>query len=91
MDRRPLPLRFGELIRRLRQKAALSQEELAGVCEIHRTYVGFIERGEKTVTIETANKLALALGLTLSELFRELEIADKGRMLSNSLQTTPRA
>jgi transcriptional regulator with XRE-family HTH domain len=78
MDKRPLPIRFGELIRRLRQKAELSQEELAGVCEIHRTYVGFIERGEKTVTIETANTLALALGLTLSELFRELEIADKG-------------
>jgi transcriptional regulator with XRE-family HTH domain len=78
MDKRPLPIRFGELIRRRRQKAELSQEELAGVCEIHRTYVGFIERGEKTVTIETANKLAFALGLTLSELFRELEIADKG-------------
>ena len=78
MDKRPLPVRFGELIRRCRQKAELSQEELAGICEIHRTYVGFIERGEKTVTIETANKLALALGLTLSELFRELEIADKG-------------
>jgi transcriptional regulator with XRE-family HTH domain len=78
MAKRPLPVRFGELIRRHRHKAKLSQEELADICEIHRTYVGFIERGEKTVTIETANKLALALDLNLSELFRELEIADKG-------------
>lgn len=73
MKERKLVVRFGESIRRLRRKAGLSQERLADLCDIHRTYVGFIERGEKTVTIETASKLATALGLTLSELFRELE------------------
>ena len=76
MKKRLLAVRFGELIRRLRLKSRLSQERLAEICEIHRTYIGFIERGEKTVTIETANKLADAFGLTLSQLFQELEVAD---------------
>ncbi|HET6385749.1 MAG TPA: helix-turn-helix transcriptional regulator [Armatimonadota bacterium] len=45
-------------MRRLRTNVALSQESLAAVCGLHRTYVGAIERGEKTMTIETAGKLA---------------------------------
>jgi transcriptional regulator with XRE-family HTH domain len=47
MEKRPLAIRFGDLIRQFRLKAGLSQEDLASICEIHRTYVGFIERGEK--------------------------------------------
>lgn len=51
----------------------LSQEEFADQCGLHRTYIGAIERGEKTVTIETALKLAKALNLTLSQIFAALE------------------
>lgn len=64
---------FGVLIRRLRLEMKLSQEEFADQCGLHRTYIGAIERGEKTVTIETALKLAKALNLTLSQVFAELE------------------
>ncbi len=65
--------RFGELIRNLRLAAGLSQESFADLCDLHRTYIGAIERGEKTVTIETAKKLADGLGISLTELFKRLD------------------
>jgi transcriptional regulator with XRE-family HTH domain len=65
--------RFGKTVRRLRSEQGYSQEEFALRVGLHRTYVGNIERGEKAVTIVTANKLARALGLTLAGLFAELE------------------
>jgi transcriptional regulator with XRE-family HTH domain len=64
---------FGLTIRRLRQEAGFSQEELAELCRLHRTYIGSIERGEKAVTIETSNKLAKALQISLSHLFAQVE------------------
>jgi len=73
MRNRRLAKRFGGLVRRLRSNAGMSQEAFADACELHRTYIGSIERGEKTVTIETATRLAKALGMTLSELFSLLE------------------
>jgi transcriptional regulator with XRE-family HTH domain len=64
---------FGGLVRQLRTEIGLSQEEFAERCGLHRTYIGAIERGEKTVTIETALKLAKALNTSLSALFTKLE------------------
>ena len=51
----------------------VSQETFADLTGLHRTYIGAIERGEKTVTIETAENLAEALQLTLSGLFEGLD------------------
>jgi transcriptional regulator with XRE-family HTH domain len=73
MKKRPLAKRLGNTIRKLRLEAGMSQEDFADRCELHRTYIGCIERGEKTVTIETAEKVARSLGLTLSQLFQQLE------------------
>ena len=73
MVREPITERFGALIRQLRMDSGLSQEEFADRCGLHRTYVGAIERGEKTVTIVTAEKLAKAFGLPLSKLFAAIE------------------
>jgi XRE family transcriptional regulator, regulator of sulfur utilization len=67
-----LARRFGELIRR-RSEAVLSQEEFALHCDLHRTCLGSIERGQSNVTIQTADKLTRALGTTLVDLFLELE------------------
>jgi len=61
------------VVRRLRKAAGLSQEGLADLCGLHRTYIGSIERGEKTVTIATANKIADALGLRLWQLLRRMD------------------
>jgi transcriptional regulator with XRE-family HTH domain len=73
MERKLLAKRFGAVIRRLRNDAGLSQEDFADACDLHRTYIGAIERGEKTVTIETADKLARALQIPISRLFQYLE------------------
>ncbi len=74
MRDKELARQFGRLIRGLRVKQRMSQEEFADHCSLHRTYIGSIERGEKTVTIETAYKIAQALGIPLSQLFRRLEM-----------------
>lgn len=72
-DRRDLAKRIGRIIRRLRHEASLSQEKLAERCELHRTYVGAVERGEKNVTVVTARKFAEAFDLSLSQFFRLVE------------------
>ncbi len=73
MNDKILAKKFGCLVRKLRSEIGLSQEAFADQCGLHRTYIGSIERGEKTVTIETASKLAKALGITLTQLFSQLE------------------
>jgi transcriptional regulator with XRE-family HTH domain len=73
MSREALVGRFGETLRRLRLERGHSQERFAELCGLHCTYIGSIEGGEKVVTIVTADKLARALGLSLTELFAELE------------------
>jgi transcriptional regulator with XRE-family HTH domain len=57
----------------------MSQEEFAAQCGLHRTYIGALERGEKTMTIETANNVAQTLGLTLGQFFTALEQMQDGR------------
>jgi len=73
MAREDLALRFGELVRRLRLEKGLSQERLAELCGMHRNYVGAVERAERTPSIVAADKLARALGTTMSRMFSELE------------------
>ena len=73
MNKKPLAQEIGNLVRQLRLEAGLSQEDFADKCELHRTYIGCIERGEKMITIETADKVTSALGLTLAQFFRLLE------------------
>ena len=73
MERASLAARFGQVVRQLRTTLGLSQEEFADRCSLHRTYIGAIERGEKTVSIETANKIAQAFGLPLWKLLKHLE------------------
>ena len=65
--------KFGELVRRLRLERGLSQEEFAFRVGLHQTYVSRVERGERNVTIGTADRIAGALGNTVAEMFAELE------------------
>lgn len=51
-----------ENIRRYRQSVGLSQEALADICGLHRTYIGAIERGERNITVNTLARVASALG-----------------------------
>lgn len=60
---------IGDAIRAGRHALGLSQEDFAERCDLHRTYVGCIERGEVNVSLEITLKVAKALGLRPSELF----------------------
>ncbi|EDX72948.1 hypothetical protein MC7420_2566 [Coleofasciculus chthonoplastes PCC 7420] len=58
-------------LRKLRQEIGISQEELAGKCGLHRTYVGAIERSERNITLQTLEKLAVSLGVSPLDLLKE--------------------
>jgi len=62
---------FAENIRRLRLARGLSQEALADLAGLHRTYVGAVERGERNITLINANRIAEALGVRLSDCLKE--------------------
>lgn len=64
--------KFGEKVRKERLKKGFSQEQLADLAGVHRTYIGMIERAEKNITLENIGKLAKALDSKISEMFKEL-------------------
>jgi len=68
-----LTKQFGILLRQLRLEKGWSQETFADRCGLHRTYVGSIERGEKSITIETLQRLTIALNTKPSIIFQRLE------------------
>jgi len=65
-------VRFGRSLRKRRRKLGVSQEEFADLCGLDRTYVGGIERGERNLSLVNIEKLATALKISLSELFRSV-------------------
>lgn len=77
MREEDLAREFGDLVRRLRYERGFSQAGFAEASRIDRAHMGEIERGEVTVTIVTALKMARALGMSLAGLFGELE-GDRG-------------
>lgn len=62
---------FGKRVREQRLKLGMSQEELAARAGVHRTYIGMLERAEKNITLENIVKVCKALGLTMSEFFKD--------------------
>lgn len=60
--------RLGARIKEIRTEMKLSQEELAFRCGIDAAQIGYIERGQRSATLETFEKIAHELGITLSEL-----------------------
>lgn len=70
VDRADLFQRLGTTLSALRQEAGLTQEELAHRADLHRTYIGSLERGDRNPTVTTLLKIAKALPCTPSELMR---------------------
>ena len=63
---------IGQRIRNYRTQQKLSQEKLAELSGCHPTYIGQVERGEKNATLESIEKIASALDVSLSQLFEKL-------------------
>ena len=63
--------KFGEKVREERHKLGLSQEELASRADVHRTYIGMIERAEKNITLLNIEKIAVALDANINQLFSD--------------------
>ena len=60
--------KIGHRIKELRLKSELSQEKLSFACELDRTYIGSVERGERNISLINLNKIAVALNISLPEL-----------------------
>lgn len=65
----PLHRKFGQRIKELRSWRKMTQEDLADAIEVDRSYMGFIERGERNPTLEKIGKIAKALRLPLKDVF----------------------
>lgn len=72
MARRSVLRQFGKQLVRLRQAKGYSQEKLAELAGLHRTYVGGIERGERNVALLNIVRIARALNVAPSDLLREI-------------------
>ena len=64
--------RFGQRVRALRKEQGYSQEAFAAACELDRTYIGGIERGERNVALRNIEAIAQTLGISLAELMTGL-------------------
>lgn len=73
---------IGQRIRNYRTQRGLSQEKLAELAGCHPTYIGQLERGEKNATLESIEKIASALDISLSELFDKLGRRGSGGIAS---------
>lgn len=75
---------FGRNVREVREKKGLSQEELAEECGLHRTYIGGIERGERNVGLLNILRIAAALSVPVSSLFKEMNKPFKSSWVDNA-------
>jgi transcriptional regulator with XRE-family HTH domain len=64
--------RFGQRVREQRKEQGYSQESFAPACELDRTYMGGIERGERNIALRNIEKIAETLGISISELMEGL-------------------
>lgn len=60
--------RFGSRVRELRLEMELSQEKFAAKCDLDRTYLGSVERGERNIALRNIQRIARAFGVSVSEL-----------------------
>ena len=65
-----ISIKFGEKVREMRISKGLSQEQLAHLANVHRTYIGMIERAEKNITLVNIEKIAKALEMSIIELLK---------------------
>lgn len=70
---------FSRVVKRHREEKGLSRAALAGMAGLHQTYIGLLEREERSPNLDTAKAIADALGLSLAEMVAEAERLSKRR------------
>lgn len=73
MKHRSELISFGQVVREARESKGMSQEELAASSQLHRTYIGGVERGERNLGLQNIFRLARALGSPASRLLAAAE------------------
>jgi transcriptional regulator with XRE-family HTH domain len=69
MEKKKILVAFGDKVREIRKEKRISQEELSYKADLHRTYIGMIERAEKNLTLTNIEKIAEALDVDIKNLF----------------------
>jgi len=67
-----IKFKVGSRIRETREKIQMSQKDLAYSADLDRSYVASVENGQRNISIVNLEKISNALGLTLSDLFKEI-------------------
>ena len=70
ISKKEILVKFGDRVREIRKVKGLSQEELAHKANLHRTYIGMIERGEKNITLVNIEKMSQALEIEIEDLLK---------------------
>jgi transcriptional regulator with XRE-family HTH domain len=73
----PLSEGFASVVERRRKAKRLSRAALAAKAGVHQTYVGLLERGERSPNLDTAQAIAKSLGFRLSRLIKQSERAQQ--------------
>ncbi|MGG2085470.1 helix-turn-helix transcriptional regulator [Priestia aryabhattai] len=64
---------FGQAVKKYRQEKSISQEKLAEITGLHRTYISEVERGTRNVSLINIIKIAKGLDINSSQIFMEME------------------
>jgi len=72
-DEQKIKEQFGSRLKNLRQEKGMTQEALALLCDLDRTYIGSVERGERNISLVNIHKIAKTLGVDPRELFKMKE------------------
>ncbi|MBK9959266.1 MAG: helix-turn-helix domain-containing protein [Chitinophagaceae bacterium] len=67
-SKRKILIKFGDRVREIRKEKGISQEQLSFQADLHRTYIGMIERAEKNITLVNIEKIANALKVSVNDL-----------------------
>ncbi|AIE61740.1 helix-turn-helix domain-containing protein [Bacillus methanolicus] len=64
---------FGQTLKKIRTKKGFSQEDLADLSGLHRTYISEVERGDRNISLINIHKICAALNIPASTFFRKME------------------
>lgn len=65
-------IRYGKAVRKIRTEKGISQEELADLCGLHRTYISDVELGKRNLSLENIERISDALKYSLPDFFKEV-------------------